>query len=111
MLALAIVGAPRIITAFCNATVLPGKDQSIGAIVKLGLTADTLPITVTIDFIANHTSFHLARILLVALQLLSGRHVHCKIENKTKKKRDVKLIVTVASRMMKDREREREKER
>lgn len=77
-LSVAVVGPPGIVTALGDATVFPCEDEAVGAVVQLRLPVDTFPKTVTVRGVANHTGFHLARVLLLSslLRVATSYKIH-----------------------------------
>lgn len=72
LLALAVVGAPRIVAALGDAAMLAGEHQTVGAVVQLRLVVEALPVAVAVRHVADDAPLGLARIVLVGLLRLAA---------------------------------------
>lgn len=72
LLALAVVGAPRIVAALRYAAMLAGEHQPVGTVVQFGLVVQALPVPVAVCYVADDATLRLARVLLVGLLRLAA---------------------------------------
>lgn len=70
-----IWSSPGVVTAFGHSTVLASKDESIRTIIKLWLTINALPISITVWCICNNSRFELARIFLCLLLAMTQTYL------------------------------------
>lgn len=70
-LAVAVIGAPRVIAALGHASVLAREDKAVRTVVELGPAVDALPVAIAVLRVADHPRLRLAGVLL--LQLLRQR--------------------------------------
>lgn len=75
LLANAIRRSPWIITAFRYSAILSCKHQTVRAVVKLRLSVNTLPISIAVRSVANHTRFQLTWVFLLSLLAMTQTYV------------------------------------
>lgn len=64
LFAFAVVSSPGVVATLGHATVLAGVDETIGAVKKLRLSTDALPVPVAVSLIWDDAAFDLTRVQL-----------------------------------------------